>query len=93
MFNNLILLGFNAAAMEKKHGVPFGPAMFSNTGATRQCDCVVHFLLSKLFPAESTSEFKSVWPILDRVQQREFKKIACGMLLKLQKAEVIPSQP
>jgi hypothetical protein len=93
MFNNLILLGFNAAAMEKKQGVPFGPTMFSNTGATRQCDCVVHFLLSKIFPADAASEFKSIWPILDRVQQREFKKAACGMLLKLQKAEVIPSQP
>ncbi len=93
MFNNLLLLGFNPAVMEKKQGVPFGPTMFSSTGATRQCDCVVHFLLSKLFPTEAASEFKSVWPILDRVQQREFKKIACGMLLKLQKSELIPSQP
>lgn len=93
MFNNMMLLGFNASAMEKKQGVPFGPTMFSNTGATRQCDCVVHFLLSKIFPVEAASEFKSVWPILDRVQQREFKKIACGMLAKLQKSEAIPSQP
>ena len=40
MFNNLILLGFNAAAMEKKQGLPFGPTMFSSTGATRQCDII-----------------------------------------------------
>jgi hypothetical protein len=93
MFNNLLLLGFNAAAMEKKQGVLFGPAMFSNAGATRQCDCVVHFLLSKIFPADAAAEFKSVWPIMDRVQQRDFKKIACGMLAKLQKFEAIPSQP
>lgn len=93
MFNNLMLLGFNAAAMEKKQGVSFGPTMFSNTGATRQCDCVVHFLLSKIFPSESAAEFKSVWPILDRSQQRDFRKIACAMLAKLQKAEAIPSQP
>ena len=93
MFNNLMLLGFNAVAMEKKQGVPFGPTMFSQSGATRQCDCVVHFLLSKIFPSEAGVEFKSVWPILDRIQQREFKKIACGMLAKLQKAEAIPSQP
>jgi len=93
MFNNLLLLGFNAVAMEKKQGVTFGPTMFSNTGATRQCDCVVHFLLSKIFPAEAAAEFKSVWPILDRVQQRDFKKIACSMLVKLQKCDAIPSQP
>jgi hypothetical protein len=55
MFNNLLLLGFNAVAMEKKQGVTFGPTMFSNTGATRQCDCVVHFLLSKIFPAEAAA--------------------------------------
>jgi hypothetical protein len=93
MFNNLMLLGFNPAAMEKRQGVPFGPTMFSNTGATRQCDCVVHFLLSKIYPSEAATEFKSVWPILDRIQQREFKKISCGMLVKLQKTEAIPSQP
>lgn len=73
LFNYLRLLRFDSKSMSLKHHIKFDKDLFKvpNQQAFHH---VVHFLFSKLDGPRAVQVFRSVWPIVDRKQEAEFRK-------------------
>ena len=71
--------GINAAAAARKYpGVEFDAGMFARSN-TKGAEAVLHFLLNKLKGSEGfRKDMVGVWPIYDREQSRQFRKVWLG---------------
>lgn len=81
-FTNLLLLGFDKEANEKKDNVIYNEDTFvvaNNKGALT----VLHFLLNKLDPEECNTRFRGIWPVFDKKQEQSFRKETCSWLNKI----------
>ncbi|CAE1248224.1 HAUS6 [Acanthosepion pharaonis] len=81
-FTNLLLLGFDKEANEKKDNVIYNEDTFvvaNNKGALT----VLHFLLNKLDPEECKTRFRGIWPVFDKKQEQSFRKETCSWLNKI----------
>jgi hypothetical protein len=89
-WTNLLLLGFDCAAMESQHGVVFEQEMFRRSGSVKGVNVVVQFLLHKLDPAHTKETFKAVWPIIDRAQEKDFRRLMFARLSELERDGHLP---
>jgi hypothetical protein len=55
-------------------------------------EAVMHFVVLKAFP-DSASLMKLCWPIVEKTQARDFRKLVTDKLIHLQKEHEIPSNP
>mmetsp|Transcript_21705 Transcript_21705/g.30372 ORF Transcript_21705/g.30372 Transcript_21705/m.30372 type:complete len:719 (+) Transcript_21705:131-2287(+) len=85
-FTNLLLLGFDVNAEQKKHGIPFTSQMFK-TPNSKAMEVVFYFLLIQLDPIKTAQDFKGIWPIHDKQQQREFKIKVLNYLTQLETSD------
>eukprot|EP00899_Mesostigma_viride_P010099 jgi/Mesvir1/19090/Mv12842-RA.2 len=89
MFSNLLLLGFDPSAASTKHGAEFFPGMF-RVSNQKGMEVIMQFLYSRLRPEESKKALQLAWPIYDKAQAREFRKIILGLLKELEDAGSLP---
>lgn len=88
LVTNLHLLGLPPA-----RGVtPLHAGLFRQTNAAA-LEHALHFLLSKIDPRRARADFADCWPIRDRQQAREFRKIALVALQDLDRSGVLPHPP
>lgn len=81
-FTNLLLLGFDKEANEKKDNVLYNEDTFlvaNNKGALT----ILHFLLNKLDPDECQFRLRGIWPVFDKKQEQSFRKETCSWLNKI----------
>jgi HAUS augmin-like complex subunit 6 len=88
-FTNMMLLGFDPVANEQKHNIQFNGEMFQMPNV-KGMEVVFHFLFLKIFPDKAKEALKTIWPITDKKQAREFKALAHGFLVQLEKEGKLP---
>eukprot|EP00727_Mastigamoeba_balamuthi_P008041 m51a1_g3858 hypothetical protein (583) ;mRNA; r:402791-404728 len=88
-WDNLLLLGFDAARESAAHGCAFEPHMFSRPSA-RGAEAVVAFLLSRVDPGRFRGSFRHCYPAYDAQQLREFRKGVSEWLRELERAGEVP---
>ena len=75
-------LGFDPNKIESIHKLKIYENMF-RTANPRGLEVVIHFLLTKLDPAKSRDKFKPCWPIQDKNEERQFRKLCIDWLNEL----------
>jgi hypothetical protein len=107
-FINMLMLGFNPQAEQKKHSLAFNEEMFRRPNE-KGMEVVLHFLFqrllgskakevcelympahSTLFSVSSAQTFRLVWPVHDKTQSRDFKKLVFTLLQQLEKEDHLP---
>ncbi|XP_036356782.1 HAUS augmin-like complex subunit 6 isoform X2 [Octopus sinensis] len=81
-FTNILLLGFDREAQEKKDHLQYNENMFAvpnNKGALP----ILYFLMEKLDPEEAKTRFRGFWPVFDKKQEQYFRKELCNWLNKI----------
>lgn len=63
---------------------------FRRPGNTKASQAVLHFLILLIFPKDTPKLFKPCYPILDKSQERDFRKIIDGKLAELERSRLIP---
>eukprot|EP01104_Vermistella_antarctica_P007558 TRINITY_DN1853_c0_g1_i2.p1 TRINITY_DN1853_c0_g1~~TRINITY_DN1853_c0_g1_i2.p1 ORF type:complete len:531 (-),score=85.67 TRINITY_DN1853_c0_g1_i2:81-1673(-) len=86
---SLVLLGFDPRKNEEKYGIPFNSEMFSR-GNGKGMEIVLYFFFLRLQPAKTKERFRSIWPIYDKTQSRDFKKAAFDILQSLERSGDLP---
>ncbi|XP_072167455.1 uncharacterized protein [Diadema setosum] len=85
-FTSLLLLGFDCEEMEGKYYTPFSKDMFALPN--KKCfEVVMHFLFHKLNPAMAQDKFRYCWPIFDKKQEQNFRKVVYNWLSEVKKEE------
>lgn len=85
-FNNIQLLGFDAASMEASHHIPFNKAMFELPNK-RGAEVVLHYLFDRLNPTMCREAFRDCWPILDKKREQGFRKTCSNWLTNISQEE------
>jgi hypothetical protein len=94
-FQNLLLLGLDVEEMSSKHGIIMNAGTLVGPIASQKAmEIVLHFIMLKLFPSEAGQALKLLWPIVDKSQQRDFRKFVTDKFVQLQKdRELLPVPP
>jgi hypothetical protein len=103
-FQNLLLAGFNAAKYQKEYhvGVPIDEKSLFIKHNPKAIEVVLFFLLQAYAsieePLHSNSlksfkeKFGGCWPILDRIQAREFRNAIFKFVEELKKTGEFPNE-
>ena len=81
-------VSFDQNKLKITHKVDLNEGMF-RTANPRGLEIVIHFLLTKLDPCKSRERFKPCWPIQDKNEERQFRKLCIDWLNDL--GEISPS--
>lgn len=81
-YNNLILLEFNEGYMERKHKIAFNKDMFTVPNK-KGFEVITHFLFSKLNEVVGEEIYKILFPVLDKSQAEEFRRMCYVHLNKI----------
>ena len=82
-WTNLCLLGFGSEAA-KYDDLVFEAEMFRRGGPLRALNVILHFCLNRADPTQCREDFKGVWPIYDKGQEKDFRKSVFARLQKLE---------
>ena len=83
-WTNLNLLGFQQEA-RKHDAIEFEAEMFRRGGPVRGLNVILYFCLSKADPAKTKEEFRAVYPIYDKGQEKDFRKAVFARLQQLER--------
>lgn len=72
-------ISFDENLLKITHKVDLHQEMF-RTANPRGLEIVIHFLLTKLDPGKSRERFKPCWPIQDKNEERQFRKLCVDWL-------------
>eukprot|EP01028_Stygiella_incarcerata_P012608 TRINITY_DN793_c0_g1_i1.p1 TRINITY_DN793_c0_g1~~TRINITY_DN793_c0_g1_i1.p1 ORF type:complete len:541 (-),score=167.02 TRINITY_DN793_c0_g1_i1:982-2517(-) len=86
-FRNLLLLGFNVQKEQEASKISFTPTMFDRANATGM-EIVLHFLLDRIDP--DSKAFERIWPIMERTQGRDFRRVSFQILSQYEKDGLLP---
>ena len=93
-FQNLLLLGLDVDELNSKHGITINVnTLIGPIASQKAMEMVLHFVMLKLFPSEAGQAFKLLWPIVDKSQQRDFRKFVTEKLVQLQRDRELPPTP
>ncbi|PXF41445.1 AUGMIN subunit 6 [Gracilariopsis chorda] len=87
---NLTLLAGSPSAFRARYGHTITDTTFAKPSSFAPAAAVLHFLLSVIEPSVVQPLFKPCFPILDRAQERDFKKVVDARLSLLEKNKLIP---
>ena len=81
-------ISFDQNKLMIMHKVSIHEEMF-RTANPRGLEIVIHFLLTKLDPVKSREKFKPCWPIQNKNEERQFRKLCVDWLNDL--GDISPS--
>jgi len=84
VFSNLLLLGFDVEANEAQSRIPFNRDIFSLPNR-KGMEVVMHFLFICLSKDTAKQAFKTCWPICDKRNEQEFRKIISEWLTRIKR--------
>ncbi|KAI9092454.1 HAUS augmin-like complex subunit 6 N-terminus-domain-containing protein [Phlyctochytrium arcticum] len=88
LWGNLLLLGFSPGGYP---GVELHKDMFAgHIGASKAMTIVVYFLFQVIDPVVAKERFSSCWPVVDRIQGRDFRTVTFRWLEALKKEGRLP---
>lgn len=92
-YQNLLLMGFDPADTLVRFGIEVTEGtLLEAAGMQRQIEIFMHFVILKCFP-EVAPGMKLHWPIVEKAQARDFRKLVTDKLTILQKEHEIPPNP
>lgn len=86
---NLTLLSPSANYFHDRYNVTITPQTFVKHGNTVEANSALHFLLCKIQAEQADPSFKPCWPIHDREQERDFRRVVDARLAQLEKAKLL----
>ncbi|XP_019853861.1 PREDICTED: uncharacterized protein LOC109583112 [Amphimedon queenslandica] len=86
-FTNMLLLGFNPVASEKKYKIQFNKDMFAVPPQKQGMEVILHYLFSVLNSHLCYEEFRDCWPVYDRKQDQLFRKKSSNWISNIAKEE------
>lgn len=90
IIENLILLSGSPTAFAERYAHTLTPTTFAKPGNTAAANAVLHFLLCIIDPDVAHAEFKPCFPILDRDQERDFRRVVDARLAVLERTKLLP---
>lgn len=88
---NVVLVAGSPTAFADRYGHVLTTTSFAKPGANVQAaNAILHFLVCAIDPDASAS-FKPCFPILDRQQERDFRRVVDARLALLENAKLIPA--
>ena len=91
MVENVALLAGGANAFEQRYKVCITDDSFRKPGNNKVALPLLHFLLCSISPDEAPAAFKPCFPVLDREQERDFRKLVDARLAALERAKLLPA--
>ncbi len=64
--------------------------MFRRSGSVKGVNVIVQFLLHRVDPVHTKETFKAVWPIIDRAQEKDFRRLMFARLSELERDGHLP---
>lgn len=89
--DNLTLLAGSPTAFHDRYAHHITPTTFLKPGNHAPANCVLHFLLCLIDPDLTEPLFKPCFPILDRDQERDFRRVVDSRLAVLEKTKLLPT--
>lgn len=90
ILENLVLLSGSPTAFAERYGHVLTPTSFAKPATNAPAaNAVLHFLLCVIDPDAATA-FKPCFPILDREQERDFRRVVDARLALLEKTKLLP---
>lgn len=87
---NVVLLSGSPTAFADRYGHPITSSSFDKPGANvPTANALLHFLLC-VIDTEAPAAFKPCFPILDREQERDFRRVVDARLSLLEKTKLLP---
>ena len=90
---NCFLMGFDPAEARARHDVDITEeVLLAPSGVQRHMEVLMHFIVLKAFP-DSEKAMKLVWPIVEKTQARDFRRLVTDRLTAMQRDKEMPSAP
>lgn len=90
MLENIALLSPAPTSFQDRYGQLLTPTTFAKPGNTAEANSVLHFLLLHIEPDLVEPMFKPCFPIRDREQERDFRRVVDSRLAVLEKSKLLP---
>lgn len=90
VLENITLLLSSPSAFQERYGVSLTPTTFAKPGNSAEANAALHFLLSQIEPDVVDPLFKPCFPIRDREQERDFRRVVDSRLAILEKSKLLP---
>lgn len=88
---NVALLSGGARTFEERYKVAISDDSFRKAGNTQAAFPLLHFLLCSIDPEVAPNAFKPCFPVMDREQERDFRRVVDARLTILERGKLIPS--
>lgn len=90
VLENITLLLSSPSAFQERYGVSLTPTTFAKPGNSVEANAALHFLLGQIEPDVVEPLFKPCFPIRDREQERDFRRVVDSRLAILEKSKLLP---
>lgn len=90
IIENVVLLSGSPTAFAERYGHALTPTTFAKPGNTAAANAILHFLLCIIDPDVAHTQFKPCFPILDREQERDFRRVVDARLAVLERTKLLP---
>ena len=87
-FSNLLLLGFDPVAAERRERIPFNMDMFALPNK-KGFEIVFYYLFNKLNPVRCNELFRHCWPVIDKKKAEALFRKTCNSWL----TEIVKEDP
>lgn len=90
---NILLMGFDPWEALARHDVQIDEqVLLAPSGVQRQMEVLMHFVVIKAFP-DVDKAMKLVWPIVEKTQARDFRRLVTDKLIALQRDKEMQATP
>jgi len=90
LHGNLLLLKVEPAKFARRTGTELRKDLFLATGNKRAALHILYHIFEVIDAGKSAVDFQSCWPVVDRLHERDFVRIALGKLTELERARILP---
>lgn len=90
LLQNISLLAGGADAFRERYHVDLNTSTFRRPGAHQAAHAVLHFLLVVVDPGDGAASFAHCYPVLDKAQERDFRRLVDSKLVALEKQKLLP---
>lgn len=90
MLENVALLAGGPEGFERRYGLALHAGTFRRPGAGDAAAAVLHFLLLVIDGAEAAAKMAHCYPVLDKGQERDFRRVVEGRLVAIERAKMLP---
>lgn len=90
ILENVALLAGGPEGFERRYGLALHIDTFRRPGAVDASAAVLHFLLLVIDGSDAAAKLAHCYPVLDKAQERDFRRVVEGRLVAIERAKMLP---